>query len=116
MVRRASEFLVKGASGYLCPVCGLEGYFRGDHFDDEEGGCIGKGVCPCCFYEPGFDDNPSASSEALATIETSIKSYRQRWIARGKPWMGGDGGPRPFDWSAEAQLSRLFETAPFFND
>jgi hypothetical protein len=110
---RASQFLINNDSGdYLCPVCGLAGYFAGQHFDDDIGGVIGTGICPCCFYEPGFDDDPLASGEAKDTIHASILSYRANWIASGMPWHGTNQHP-PDGWCARVQLEQLFRPAPF---
>jgi hypothetical protein len=112
----ATAFIIQSADGYLCPVCGWPGYFRGDHFDDEEGGCIATGICPCCLYEPGFDDQPLASKDAKPTIGESITFYRQEWLDAGLPWRGGDVTTAPDGWSAKKQLSRLFRIAPFLAD
>lgn len=110
---RASQFLVRNDQGeYLCPACGLPGYFDGQHFDDAIGGVIGTGICPCCFYEPGFDDDPMASADARPTLIWSVLSYRADWHANGSPWRGTNVPP-PDGWSAETQLALLFETAPF---
>ena len=55
-----TDFLVEYESAFLCPVCGYDGTFKGNHYADNEGGCIATGICSCCFFEPGFDDNPAA--------------------------------------------------------
>jgi len=113
MTLPATAFIIPSEDGFLCPVCGLAGYFRGDHFDDIEGGCIATGICPCCSYEPGFDDNPMASKNAKSTIAESIAFYRRGWIEAGRPWRGGDQTVAPASWSADEQLARLFRIAPF---
>lgn len=110
---RPTAFIIKSGGSYLCPVCGYDGTFSGDHYDDAEGGCIGSGICSCCFFEPGFDDNPLASAEAEASIEASIASYRASWIAAGLPWRGGDVKAQPPGWNPQEQLARLFREAPF---
>lgn len=88
-------------------------YFHGNHFGDEEGGVIGTGICPCCFYEPGFDDNPAASAEANDKLLDSILSYRKAWIEQGMPWRGAPKAERPTDWEPALQLARLYKAAPF---
>ena len=70
---------------YLCPVCGCKGSFHGGSFD-ERGGVIGTGICRCCLYEPGFDDDPRASAEAKSTVVASIDAYYKRWNASGRTW------------------------------
>lgn len=111
---RPSLFIIRNDRGeYLCPVCGFAGYFRGDHFADKEGGVIGTGICPCCFYEPGFDDNPAASAGAKDTLLDSILSYRKAWTEQGMLWRGAPKVERPADWEPASQLARLLETAPF---
>jgi hypothetical protein len=112
----ATAFIISSPEGYLCPVCGWAGTFRGDHFHDEEGGCIATGICACCSYEPGFDDNPLASQDAEPTIGASIASRRRAWIGQGSPWRGIDATPVPDNWSSKAQLDRLFRLAPFLAD
>lgn len=108
----ATAFLIRGDGGFLCPVCGWAGTFTGDHFDDEEGGRIATGICFCCLFEPGFDDNPLASSDAMPTVGESIAACRTRWLDAGAPWLSHIV-PRPSGWDAERQLQRLFELAPF---
>jgi hypothetical protein len=110
----ATAYIIRDGAKYLCPVCGWPETFRGDHFDDEEGGCIAMGICDCCVYEPGFDDNPLASAAAKATIGESILAFRGAWLAEGAPWRGNGSRRAPPDgWSSERQLARLYELAPF---
>jgi hypothetical protein len=116
MTLPARAYIIQSNEGFLCPVCGLAGYFKGNHFDDVEGGCIATGICPCCLYEPGFDDQPLASSKAKPTIGESIAFYRHGWLNAGRPWRGGDQTSAPEDWSAEEQLSQLYRIAPFLAD
>ena len=110
---RPTTFIIRADEGFLCPVCGWAGTFKGDHFADDEGGCIATGICACCAYEPGFDDNPLASKNAKPTIRESISAFRQAWIKSGSPWLGRDRTPLPEGWSATEQLSRLYQLAPF---
>jgi hypothetical protein len=96
---------------FLCPACGFGGAFDGSQFETR-GGIIGRGICPCCFYEPGFDDDPMASADAQPTVLLSIASYRANWIAAGMPWRA-TMTPAPVDWRPETQLATLAEVAPF---
>ena len=97
--------------GFLCPVCGCSGDFDGAAFD-EAGGVIGCGICRCCLYEPGFDDDPAASAEAKQTVYQSVNAYRDTWRGAGSPWRGMiDRLPR--GWDAERQLAHLFTVASY---
>ena len=111
---------------FLCPVCGLPGYFDEDAFD-AFGGVIAMGICPCCLFEPGFDDDPAASGTAGLTVLDTVRSYRQGWIADGMPWRRGTRAHRiaigvyderrvwdemPEAWSPTRQLERLLRLAP----
>ena len=111
---------------YLCPVCGFAGYFDEQAFD-EGGGSVGNGICPCCFFEPGFDDDPGACAEARPTVRETIVTCRERWVADGMPWRRGTRQQRiaigvydssrcsddaPPGWSPTQQLARLLRLAP----
>jgi len=94
----------------LCPACGFPDYFTGTSYG-EKGPLIGTGICPCCLWEPGFDDDPSASPYAATIILDSLRHYRRDWAAvyawRGNPAL------KPADWDGRAQLERLLAVAPF---
>jgi hypothetical protein len=98
----------------LCPACGLPGYFTAEAWDADGKGVIGTGICPCCFYEPGFDDDPAASAEAQPTVRASILHYRAKWIAMGMPWRGNDDYwlTKPAHWNPTAQLDALYDAEP----
>ncbi len=93
----------------LCPSCGLPGYFTTQSWDTHGRGVIAYGICPCCFYEPGFDDDPAASADAQPTVRASVLHYREKWIARGMPWCGNDDYwlTKPADWNPADQLAAL---------
>ena len=110
-----TAFIIKFGESYLCPVCGYDGTFHGNHYDDEEGGCIATGICSCCLFEPGFNDNPAASADARDSVAASISSYRAKWVAAGSPWRGGDTKSPPLGWDPHDQLARLFQVAPFLD-
>jgi hypothetical protein len=101
----------------LCPSCGLPGYFTADSWDERGRGVIGTGICPCCFYELGFDDDPAASGDAKQTVQASILHYRARWIATGMPWRGNDDYwlTKPADWDPVGQLDALYVAEPGLN-
>jgi hypothetical protein len=108
-----TAFIIKSGEAYLCPACGYGGTFQGNHYDDDEGGCIATGICACCFFEPGFSDNQAASANAESNILASVRAHRVRWIAAGSPWRGGNVRSPPAAWIAEEQLAALFRAAPF---
>jgi|GEM_PF-1547001 len=106
----ASKFNIQNAEGqYLCPVCGFEGFSSRPTYSDEFGGMIGMAICPCCLWEPGFDDHPLVSAQAKITIFHSVKSYRKRW---NREWLGRKNLCPP-DWDPEKQLFALYEIAPY---
>lgn len=93
----------------LCPVCGFPGYSTEPAYS-RNGGEIGKAICPCCLWEPGFDDCPAASAQAKDDLFASILDYRRRWSAT-KEWRGHRHLlPKGFD--GLAQLNQLFKIAP----
>ncbi len=93
----------------LCPVCGLPGY-AGSPAYSEQGGEIGSALCPCCLWEPGFDDNPLASGQAKSTILETVIAYRTGWMAT-KQWQGNRRG-MPKDFDADRQLADLAQIVP----
>jgi hypothetical protein len=97
-------FNIRDAAGHLlCPACGFPNYAYDEAYD-ERGGLIGITICPCCLWEPGFDDDAPASGEAKPTILGSLRAYRLKW-RDGPVWRGRD---KPPGWSGSAQLTRLF--------
>lgn len=93
----------------LCPVCGFPDFSNSPPYS-KNGGEIGTAICPCCLWEPGFDDCPAASARAKETIIASVKAYRSGWAAT-KQWQGNrDRMPENFD--SAGQLAKLLETAP----
>ena len=107
----ARTFNIRDEVGrYLCPACGFPGYFQGSSYD-ERGGVIASGICPCCHWEPGYDDDPLASG-GPPTILEALRLHRQGWSSLGPAWSG-----RPEDvpsgWDGRSQLEHLFEIAPF---
>lgn len=106
----ARKFNIYDRSGrLLCPACGFPAYAQVEGYD-ERGGLIGTTICACCFWEPGFDDDPGASEQAKGSVLTSLRAYRVNW-RDGPVWQGRDE-LRPLNWNGAAQLALLFEIAP----
>lgn len=104
------QFNVHDSEGrLLCPACGFPGFATQPAYD-ERGGIIATAICPCCMWEPGFDDVPSASADARETILMSLQHYRARWTD-GLLWRGR-AEQQPSGWDGAAQLAQLFEIAP----
>ncbi len=106
------NFNIRNSLGhFLCPSCGLPGYFNGTSYDDNSP-LVGTGICPCCFYEPGFDDD--ASADAQPTVLASILRYRAKWIAMGMPWLGQNNHwlKKPAFWSPAEQLEAMYAIEP----
>jgi hypothetical protein len=105
------RFNIRSTEGeYLCPSCGFPGHFHGDSYD-QSGPQIATGICPCCLWEPGYDDVPAASGAPDRIVE-ALKAYRRGWTALGPAW---NGKPEciPAAWDRKAQLERLFKIAPW---
>lgn len=86
---------------WLCPACGFPGYFGGESFG-EHGPLIGTGICPCCQYEPGFDDSAAASGCAQDVPIDAIRAYSAAWFDGGMVWRG-DPSAIPAGWDRQAQ-------------
>lgn len=77
-----------------CPVCGYPSLFEPPH---TPGGGASYEICPSC----GFQFGVSADDEGI-----SFETWRGRWLADGMAW-SSVSIPRPSDWDAAAQLTRL---------
>jgi hypothetical protein len=109
-VTYALQFNVRDDAGnLLCPACGFPD-FASEPAYDERGGIIGIAICPCCLWEPGFDDNAHASAAAENSIVGSLRAYRNSW--NGEPSWSGQLTKRPKGWDAKKQLATLFKLAP----
>lgn len=107
----ATRFNVQDGDGHmLCPVCGFAGFAYGPAYD-EGGGLAGVAICPCCLWEPGFNDSPLASHHAQSSILGSVRAYRQMHFS--PPAWHGKADRKPLDWDGERQLSALFVHAPY---
>ncbi len=106
----ARQFNIRDRAGHLiCPACGFPNYSSEEAYD-ERGGLAGTTICPCCMWEPGFDDNAHASTRAKDTILASLLAYRTGWND-GAQW-AGRAAEKPSNWDGVRQLSQLFEIAP----
>lgn len=105
----AFQFNILDDGRLLCPACGFPDY-AGEPAYDERGGLAGTAICPCCMWEPGFDDEASASAGAKASILDTLRAYRSNWD--GEPRWRGRLAERPSGWDGRRQLARLFEVAP----
>ena len=107
----ARQFNIRDSEGHLlCPACGFPSFADEDAYD-ERGGLVGITICPCCLWEPGFDDGHYASAAARETILESLRAYRAGW--NGRPEWRGRAAERPPTWDGERQLSHLLEVAPY---
>lgn len=55
------------------------------------------GVCDCCGFEFGNDDEPGTAEPV------SFRTFLNEWIAAGMPWF--NAGAKPCDWSFEQQTA-----------
>jgi hypothetical protein len=101
--------IVSDAGQLLCPCCGLAGQCGHPPYD-ARGGNIGSGICACCMWEPGFDDDPAASANAALTIEASLVAYRSLWIEQGYPWRAEKTPPE--GWEGRSQCEQLLRQFP----
>lgn len=105
------RFNIRAPEGdYLSAACGLAGYFSGESHD-EAGPQIATGICPCCLWEPGYDDVPAASGAPERLLE-ALREYRSGWLSSGPAWNGKPDDIPPA-WDGKAQLQRLFTVAPW---
>jgi hypothetical protein len=101
---------------FLCPCCGYSDSFLGASFD-AHGGVIGTGICDCCMFEPGFDDDPAASGKTIRGsgsryTAAAVADYHGQWRSEGMPWRGMPKR-QPLGWSADFQIDHLRRTAPY---
>ncbi|HEV7306462.1 hypothetical protein [Ensifer sp.] len=106
----SNPFNVRDLNGrLLCPACGYPDYACVPAYDTR-GGLIGSAICPCCLWEPGFDDDPATSAKAEDGIVASLQTYRAAW-GSALGWRGRMT-EKPPGWDGERQLAHLFELAP----
>lgn len=104
----------------LCPCCGFAGQFarepngRGGGLIGPYGplgGIIGSGICSCCYWEPGFDDDPMASAFAKSTIIESLRAYRDAWVSAGYVWRGANSAA-PVGWDGRTHCEAFLQKFP----
>jgi hypothetical protein len=95
---------------WLCASCGFPDYFTGKSFD-ENGPLIGSGICPCCMYEPGFDDIAGASAVGFDSPLLALQAYSKEWRQHGMVWRGM-GDWMPHGWNPETQMADWILHAP----
>jgi hypothetical protein len=106
----ARQFNIRDRDGrLLCPACGFPGFANQEAYD-ERGGLIGTAICPCCLWEPGFDDLRGSSKSVKETVLASVRAYRAHWDEE-VPWLGREEN-KPVAWNGRTQLAHLFEIAP----
>jgi hypothetical protein len=108
------QFNVRSADGaWLCPCCGFP-QDCGAQMYYEHGGDSGISICPACFWEPGFDDHPGASTHAAPTIKASLLAYRSHWIAQGCRWRAEKLPPA--GWNGRSQCKALLRRFPHLGE
>ena len=107
MVNPVSFNVTNAEGSLLYPVCGFPGFSLSPAYS-ESGGLVGTTICPCCLWEPGFDDCQAASSQAKSSILASVLAYRKKWAGT-KQWQGQRNLiPEGFDGSKQvAELLKL---------
>jgi hypothetical protein len=111
MSNGALQFNIADRDGdLLCPCCGMTDQFHGVAYD-ARGGIIGSDICGACLWEPGFDDDPMASGDALPTVMESLLAYRAKWLSEGASWRGA-ARSSPARWDGQKTLAYLVSRAP----
>jgi hypothetical protein len=78
----------------ICIVCGYDGLFEPPYDSD--------GICPCCSFHYGFDDDIEAGLDRSKTYIT----WREEWINKSYPWFSTGRRP-PHNWNGRNQLERF---------
>jgi hypothetical protein len=82
---------------YTCQACGYPRLYTPPFTH----GVGSLEMCPCCFYQPGYDDVVLASGRDLSPPE-----WRERWVAQGVPWESKMVAP-PDGWDPPLQLQNV---------
>ncbi|MGB0843887.1 MAG: hypothetical protein ACPGVN_03995 [Alphaproteobacteria bacterium] len=110
-MREQCEFNIRNSiNKYMCPVCGYSEFSGTPAYDSFGKGIIGTTICSCCLWQPGFDDEPSASGEAKSTVRETIIHYRSKWEKLAE-WQGIKS-LKPEGFSGKFQLKNLKLIAP----
>jgi hypothetical protein len=89
----------------LCPACGYPAYSFAPAYLELGGERIS--ICPCCLWEPGYDD---ADAHTATDVLIALRGYREGWHGSAK-W--ASPSEPPSNWDGERQLSILFDVAPY---
>lgn len=79
-------------SNLYCRVCGYKNSEPPWGEDDES---PDWDICPCCGVETGYED----------VILSTIRLYRERWLADGAKWL--DRKEKPSDWDLAEQMKNI---------
>ncbi len=103
------QFNIRDEAGrFVCQACGFAGWFKHETYGERRW-LAGRGICCCCLWEPGYDDQLAFTVEDVLIC---LRRYRAKWIADGFPWQS-HYVPKPRDWNPGEQLRRLGELAPW---
>jgi len=81
------------ANSFFCRVCGLKQEAPPWGLDERSPTFE---ICDCCGIEFGYEDSSPSS----------IKKYRESWLASGAQWFNPK--KRPTNWNLDEQLKNLF--------
>lgn len=78
---------------FVCPICGYDKLKTPPYIEG-----VGQfDICPCCFFEYGYDDGNSGET---------FDSWRQKWLfENGGKWMSEEDKPQK--WSKEELIEQL---------
>ncbi|GGE81919.1 hypothetical protein GCM10011404_13190 [Sphingomonas prati] len=100
-----TQFNIRDEQGLLlCPACGYPDFSYAPTYFDRGGERMV--ICPCCLWEPGYDD---ADAHTAADVLTALRNYRTGWSGSAS-WISPNDPP--CNWDGQRQLSHLFEVAP----
>jgi hypothetical protein len=99
------QFNIRDEQGLLlCPACGYPAFCFAPAYFEHGGERLV--ICPCCMWEPGYDD---AYARSPADVLAALRAYRQDW--QGSARWASPNDP-PAYWNGQRQLSHLFDLAP----
>jgi hypothetical protein len=104
-VESMTQFNIRDEQGLLlCPACGYQAFSFAPAYFEHGGERLV--ICPCCMWEPGYDD---ADARTTADVLVALRDYREGW--HGCARWSSPNDPPP-NWDGKRQLSHLFEVAP----
>ncbi|WP_380783525.1 hypothetical protein [Sphingomonas sp. R86520] len=99
------QFNIRDEQGMLlCPACGYPGFSFNPAYFEHGGERIV--ICPCCMWEPGYDDDDASSA---TDVLNALRGYRKGW--HGSALWASPNDPPP-NWDGQRQLLHLFKVAP----